>query len=125
MLLVALLLLTLLVAALVDIAQRPRDDVRHLPKAVWIIIVVLLPLIGSILWFTVGRAQAPKGARRERRTARSKRAPADDPRPDAAPTSTETQLAALEREIEEAERDERIRQLEAEVRRRRDAGETA
>jgi hypothetical protein len=50
-------LLPLLVAvcALVDLVTRPDDRVRHLPKLVWILLIVFLPLIGSIVWFCVGR----------------------------------------------------------------------
>src|SRR4051794_10374145 len=129
MLLLPLIVFALFVFALVDIIVRPNDQVRHLPKLAWILIVILLPLIGSILWFAVGRehgsSPSPRRTLRmpapaDRRSAASPTtAPADDAH------STEAQLAALEREIEEAERDLRIRRLEEELRRRNDAGEPA
>lgn len=136
MLLVPLLAMTLFVFALVDIILRPGDEVRHLPKLAWVFIVILLPLIGSVLWFAVGREYAPRpdGAGRAGRTARTSR-PSRPAHPNTVvvrespgdriqhgrPLTTEEQLAAVDREIEFHQRQERIRQLEEEVRRRRDA----
>jgi hypothetical protein len=116
-----LLLFALFVAALVDVILRRDDQVRFLPKLAWVFIVILLPLIGAVLWFAVGREYEPRTT--SRRTLRMPPVPAPSPPP--APTSgTEAELAALEREIEQAERDERIRRLEEELR-RRGSGETA
>jgi hypothetical protein len=127
MLVIPLLVMTLFVFALVDIILRPSDQVRHLPKLAWVFVVILLPLIGSILWFAVGREYAASSG--PRRTLRMPTVHAEQtasaPGRDLAPSSTEAQLAALEREIAEAERDQRIRRLEEELRRRTDAGETA
>ena len=130
MLVVPLLVLTLFVFALVDIILRRSDQVKHLPKVAWVFIVILLPLIGSILWFAVGREYETSVSR-----PRTLRMPATRSDPwsatgrsrasDLDPASTEAQLAALEREIEDAERAERIRRLEDELRRRSDTGETA
>ena len=111
----SLLVLVGMVFAVVDIILRDDSQVRHLPKIVWLFLVILLPLLGTILWFTIGRERA------ERRAPRAPRAPqfvpwaADPPAP--APMqrdtrSTEQQLADLEREIE-AER------LRAEIARRK------
>jgi cytochrome c-type biogenesis protein CcmH/NrfG len=127
MVVLPLILLTVFVAALVDIILRRDDQVRYLPKLAWVLIVILLPLIGSVLWFTVGREYQPRPSR-----PRTVGMPAQHrpwaPAPSApAPSadSTEAQLAALEREIEEADRARTIRRLEEELRRRNDAGETA
>jgi cytochrome c-type biogenesis protein CcmH/NrfG len=127
MVVLPLILLTVFVAALVDIILRRDDQVRYLPKLAWVLIVILLPLIGSVLWFTVGREYQPRPSRprtvgmpgQHRPSAQAPSAPA----PSAG--STEAQLAALEREIEEADRARTIRRLEDELRRRNDAGETA
>lgn len=104
----------LILGALVDIITRPDDRVKHLPKMVWVFIVVFLPLIGSIVWFAVGHdwshvtVPAPSPSRRQRTS----------PRPPMKrdERSTEEQLAELEREIEDYER---IRRLEAEIEERR------
>ncbi|QTX03828.1 PLDc N-terminal domain-containing protein [Agromyces archimandritae] len=108
-----LLPLVLMLAALIDLIMRGDEQVRHMPKFVWILLVVLLPLIGSILWFAIGReyggsdggARMPWG--RDRASA---------PAPMRAPAparTTEEQLADLDREIEE----ERLRRAIAERRR--------
>ncbi|GAA2067681.1 hypothetical protein GCM10009820_37170 [Leifsonia soli] len=127
MLVIPLLVMTLFVFALVDIILRPSDQVRHLPKLAWVFIVILLPLIGSVLWFAIGREYGPSSARpRTLRMPAVRTEPAAaSTRDDSAPSSTEAQLAALEREIAEAERDQRIKRLEEELRRRTDAGGTA
>ena len=127
MVVLPLILLTVFVVALVDVILRRDDQVRYLPKLAWLFIVILLPLIGSVLWFTVGREYQPRPSRprtvgmpgQHRPSAQAPSAPA----PSAG--STEAQLAALEREIEEADRARTIRRLEDELRRRNDAGETA
>ncbi|MDQ4213870.1 PLD nuclease N-terminal domain-containing protein [Microbacterium capsulatum] len=98
----SILLLALVIGALIDIITRRDDQVKHLPKIVWIILVILVPLAGSLIWFLVGREYSGEGVRlprpaRERRarpTAPSRSAPADT-------RSTEQQIADLDREIEE------------------------
>lgn len=109
---VPLLILVFFVVALIDIILRDSSQVKHLPKVAWIFIVILLPLIGGILWFAVGREYAGAAYRRPRGTFVVREEPAVAPRP----SSTEEQLAALEREIA----DDRIRRMEAELRNRRD-----
>nr|WP_316299928.1 CoA-binding protein [Clavibacter michiganensis] len=54
MIVFGLLPLLVAVCALVDLITRPDDQVKHLPKLVWILLIVFLPLIGSIVWFCVG-----------------------------------------------------------------------
>ena len=44
-----------MVGALIDIIRAGSWAIRHLDTSIWIIIVILLPLIGSILWFAIGR----------------------------------------------------------------------
>lgn len=97
----SLLVIALMIGALIDIITREDAQVRYLPKMVWIILVVLLPLIGSILWFALGREYAEAGMRMPRMPR-----PAPQARPEPPPArvdtrSTEQQLADLEREIEE------------------------
>ncbi|AAT89557.1 hypothetical protein ATY41_01200 [Leifsonia xyli subsp. xyli] len=111
---ISLLVFALFLVALIDIILRTGDQIRHLPKVAWIVIVILLPLIGSVLWFALGRersgARAPRPARRKRTVIVRESAPTPGS------PSTEEQLEALEREIA----DDRIRQLEAKLRQRRD-----
>ena len=41
--------------AAVDAILAERLRVRGLPKPVWIIVIIFLPLVGALLWFFVGR----------------------------------------------------------------------
>ncbi|MEU5842017.1 PLDc N-terminal domain-containing protein [Rhodococcus sp. NPDC047139] len=45
------------VGCLVDVICSDEHRVRHLPKLLWLMIVLLLPLIGSLLWLVLGRPQ--------------------------------------------------------------------
>lgn len=113
----SLLVLGLMVFALVDIIRRDDSEVRHLPRVVWVVIVIILPLIGSALWFALGRTYPEGGPRMPRPAPRAttQTAPAP-PAPSRDTRTTEQQLADLEREIEA----ERLREEIA--RRRRDQG---
>lgn len=51
--------LLLLIYCLLNIITTPEDQVRHLPKLLWLVLVVVLPLVGGIAWLAVGR---PAGA---------------------------------------------------------------
>lgn len=116
----SVLLLAVYVYTIVDASLRDRSRVRRLPKPAWLLVVILLPLIGSALWFALGRG---RGGEPEAPVASELAANA--PHPAAPATGTQAQLDALEREIEEANRAERIRRLEQELERRRGSGETA
>lgn len=103
----SLLVIALMVGALVDIIRRDDAQVRFLPKMAWIIIVILLPLIGSLLWFAIGREYSEAGLSiprlgRMRPAARpAMQRPEPRPGPPVDTRSTEQQIADLDREIEE------------------------
>jgi hypothetical protein len=61
--------------ALADVIQTPSHQVRALPKAAWLV-VVLVPYLGGLAWFGVGRSDhvAPTPRR-----ARGPIGPDDDP----------------------------------------------
>ena len=114
---ISLLLLAVLVFALVDIITSDTWRVRYLPKVAWVLLVVFLPLIGSVLWFVLGKERsAPKAL-----------GSVGDPRRQEAvrgESSAEDDLAAVEREIEFHEKQAEIRRLEAQLRAKREkAGE--
>ena len=121
-LVISLAVLVLVVAALVDIITRPEESVNHLPKVGWVILVVVLPLIGSIVWFAVGHEYSTPVDRGtfgdpRRRGEQSRSSDADN-----ALGSTEEQLARLDREIEFHEKQARIAELQAKLdARRKDA----
>ncbi|MET9861639.1 PLD nuclease N-terminal domain-containing protein [Streptomyces smyrnaeus] len=76
-----LLILALWIYAFIDCLNTPENEVRKLPKVVWVIIILLFGqvLLGPIAWLVVGRPRrnAPYGAVRadERRWV----APDDNP----------------------------------------------
>lgn len=108
--------IALLVFTLVDIITIDSWRIRHLDKIAWAIIVILLPLMGAILWFAIGRQRTTPVDRGTFGDPRRREMAAPDPIPD------DDIEAAVEREIEYHEREARLRRLEAELReRRRDA----
>ncbi len=110
--LISLVVLAGMIFALVDIITRDQSQVKHMPKTVWLFVVILLPFLGTVLWFVIGREYPRREASRPPQFAPWATEPAA-PRPRES-RSTEQQLADLEREIEE----ERLRSELA--RRRRD-----
>jgi hypothetical protein len=59
---------------IVDVLRTSSASVRTLPKFVWLLIVVLIPLLGGLLWLLAGRPRRPGRRRR-----RGPMAPDDDP----------------------------------------------
>lgn len=106
---VSFLILAFFVLTLVDVIRS--STANFLPKTVWIFVVILIPLLGSILWWAVGRERGERevtsSAFPERVVDRTRPAPRPAER-----RTTEQQLADLERE----EKEERLR---AELARRR------
>lgn len=84
------------VYAVVDCAVTARERARGIPKAAWILVILLLPVVGGVLWLIIGKDRAAGY------TSRRKPAPDDDP-------------SFLHRLGEDAARDERIRRLEQEL----------
>ncbi|QYH34603.1 PLDc N-terminal domain-containing protein [Salinibacterium sp. M195] len=84
------------VFATVDVIQTDRSRVRALPKLLWVLVILLLPVIGVLLWFMLGKARSGNAGRP--RTV----APDDDP-------------DFLRNMRVKEEQDERIRRLEQEL----------
>ncbi|TFC04791.1 hypothetical protein E3O42_04650 [Cryobacterium adonitolivorans] len=115
------LLLVLIVATLVDIITRQNGQVKHLPKVLWVLLVIFLPVIGSLLWFAIGREYPVPAERSSVGMPRRRPAPAGGPtvQPARLARTTEDELADLEREIDFHAEQARIRRLEAELAERR------
>lgn len=84
--------------AVVDCAFFDRSRIRGLARGWWIIVIILLPVLGGVLWFLIGRGRRGSVPARPGRTV----APDDD-------------LEFLRRLESEAAKDERIRRLEQEL----------
>lgn len=113
----ALLTLAVMVIALIDVITRRDDQVKHLPKFVWLFFIVLLPVIGSILWFALGREYEARSAPMSFGDPRRwQKQPDPSPAPAAArdARTTEQQIADLEREMHLAELEEQVRRRRAE-----------
>ena len=72
-----LVLVALYITFVVDVVRAPAAAARALPKWLWLLIVVLVPLVGGLLWLAFGRPRPAPGTRRFRRR---EVAPDDDPR---------------------------------------------
>lgn len=83
-----------MVYSLVDCAMTDRARIRGPRKGLWLLII-LLPVIGGLLWFLIGRG---RGTSQAARTV----APDDDP-------------AFLRRLAQDADQEERIRRLEQQL----------
>ncbi|MBM7280578.1 PLDc_N domain-containing protein [Gordonia rubripertincta] len=60
-----LIYLVILVIALIDIINTDDAAVRGLPKFAWVILVVMLPLVGALVWLAVGRPTADERPHRQ------------------------------------------------------------
>lgn len=91
----AVVLVVVTIYSVIDCAVIPANRVRGLKKPAWIAIILLLPVLGVILWWVIGRARAGHEAK-------PRLAPDDDP----------AFIGTLGRDHEQ---DERIRRLEEEL----------
>jgi len=107
--LIPLVLTGLLVFAVVDILVIDGGRVRGLPKYGWVGIVILLPLIGPLLWFLVGRERLE--ARNHGRYADASAAPSAPGRR-FGPIAPDDDPDFLGRLSREQQQEERIRELE-------------
>jgi hypothetical protein len=58
--------LALSVYAFIDCISTKDDDIRHMPKPLWAILVLLFPLVGSISWLIAGKKRTPATGGRSR-----------------------------------------------------------
>ncbi|MDX3263029.1 PLD nuclease N-terminal domain-containing protein [Streptomyces sp. MI02-2A] len=53
-----LIVAVLYVYALVDCIRTPVSRIRMLPKAGWLIVMILFPVLGAIAWRNLGKRSA-------------------------------------------------------------------
>jgi hypothetical protein len=59
----ALATLALLVIALIDCLSCEDYEIRALPKAIWVLIILLFSPVGAVAWFVAGRPQREAASR--------------------------------------------------------------
>ncbi|MGC5615247.1 PLD nuclease N-terminal domain-containing protein [Georgenia sp. Z1491] len=106
-----------IVFALIDCARS--DDERmpaRIPKGVWIVLILLLPVIGAVAWLVLSRtlARATGGPDRTGGTGSFGAGPTRQPRRPVAPDDDPEFLARLEADRRRAERERRQRARDAE-----------
>lgn len=74
--LLALLVVALYLSFIIDVIRTPKTAVRTLPKVLWLLVVIVLPIIGGVLWLILGRQRRQPGPWFRRR---KPSAPDDDP----------------------------------------------
>lgn len=91
--------------ALVDLVQFREESPLGLPKGIWALVIIFLPVIGAIGWIVISRMTGPPRSRRNRRA-----------EPPVAPDDNLDYLRELDRQRwrEEAERERHRRQAEGE-----------
>ncbi len=105
--LAALVAVALWIYCIFDIIATEEALMRNMPKILWLIVVVILPIIGSLAWLLLGRppnAGLAPGDPNPR--------PAPRPRGPLGPEDSPEFLAGLD------ERSRRLREWEADLRRR-------
>ncbi len=90
--------------SLVDAAMTDHSRARGVSKPVWIVLIVILPVIGALLWLFIG-----KGSAAEAEAARTSVAPDDDPR-FSRPTMSNEEIDTHMRDLEA-----RLKELDDEV----------
>ena len=96
---VPLVAVGMLIFAVIDLVRIENERVRALPKPAWVVIVVLLPIVGPLLWFILGRGRLGQ--------VRSSF--------DTAPVAPDDDPAFLNSLGRDREQEERIRRLEQEL----------
>ena len=43
----------------INVITTPKSEVRNLPKLLWLLIVLFVPIVGGIAWLVAGRPQGP------------------------------------------------------------------
>ncbi|WP_329279869.1 PLD nuclease N-terminal domain-containing protein [Streptomyces sp. NBC_00691] len=112
--------LALLIYAFIDCLNTPEDEVRHLPKVIWVIVILLFPIVGSVGWIFAGKER--------HRTVRGGSGGwiAPDDNPDFLKSLREEKSGPKDEEAALEEREADLRRREDELRKReQDGGDAA
>jgi hypothetical protein len=106
-LLVAVVVVGFTVYCLIDVLRSDRRHVRDLPRAAWVVLILLLPVLGGILWLVAGRPRSGGGGGRGGRPRHVGTPPS--PRPARGPDDDPDFLRGLDRRLRD-ERSDRPKQ---------------
>lgn len=102
----ALVEVVLLVYCVLNVITTPDADVRNLPKLLWLLLVVVLPLVGGIAWLIAGRPQGPaRSVPYEGNLGRPSAHPGRSPAPPSRPDDDEDFLRGLRERAEQQRRE--------------------
>jgi hypothetical protein len=59
-LLLILAVIALAVYALADLARTPQEEIGDLPKWIWVVIIIVAPVIGSLAWIVMRNVMAKR-----------------------------------------------------------------
>ena len=71
-----LLALAFYIYSIIDVLRSPKSQTRTLPKYVWLLIVIVLPILGGAFWLLLGKVWPAGGTKRNKS---GPGAPDDDP----------------------------------------------
>ena len=49
----------LVVYCVLNIITTPEEQIRNLPKLLWLVLVLFFPIVGGVAWLVAGRPQGP------------------------------------------------------------------
>jgi hypothetical protein len=78
-LLLVLVPLAMTIYAVIDAIQTEDRGIQHLPKLIWIMLILLVPWVGAIAWLVTGRQRGPLNGRQGPNYPSAPRGPDDDP----------------------------------------------
>ncbi|MEV6398437.1 PLD nuclease N-terminal domain-containing protein [Streptomyces sp. NPDC051907] len=55
-----ILMLALTIYAFIDCLNTPEEEVKHLPKVVWVLIILIFTIVGPIVWLAAGRQRTAR-----------------------------------------------------------------
>uniref|UniRef100_A0AAU2JR33 PLD nuclease N-terminal domain-containing protein n=1 Tax=Streptomyces sp. NBC_00049 TaxID=2903617 RepID=A0AAU2JR33_9ACTN len=56
-----LLIIALTIYAFIDCLNTPEEEVKHLPKVIWVIIILLFSIVGPVVWLFAGKKRSAVG----------------------------------------------------------------
>ncbi len=73
-----LLILALTIYAFIDCLNTPEEEVKHLPKTVWVLIILLFSIVGPVVWLFAGKKRSAVGGGGRRPRGRAQWVAPDD-----------------------------------------------